>query len=198
ARLAARARQHPAAPRAARSASWRRPRPRPRSAPSPARAPARTGDVGVPAAPPGSVGCSPVRPYPTGRVGARDPHILGVRVYGVRAMSDAHLFAVGIVLAWLAGVRAYLTVFGVGVAGYLGWLDLPPALEATTSPWVLGVSCLLALTEFFADKIPGVDSGGHFVQTPAREPALAIPPPDAPSPTGAPPARLSATGASDT
>ena len=89
-------------------------------------------------------------------------------------MSDAHLFAVGIVLAWLAGVRAYLTVFGVGVAGYFGWLDLPPALEATTSPWVLGVCGLLAGVEFFADKIPGVDSAWDLVNTLARVPAGAF------------------------
>ena len=60
-------------------------------------------------------------------------------------MSEAHVFAIGILLAWLAGVRAYLTVFGVGIAGAFGWLDLPPALEATTSPWVLGVSGVLGV-----------------------------------------------------
>ncbi len=89
-------------------------------------------------------------------------------------MTEAHLFAVGVLLAWLAGVRAYLTVFGVGVAGALGWLDLPPALEATASPWVLGVSGALALVEFVADKIPGVDSGWDLLQTLARVPAGAF------------------------
>ncbi|MCF7223310.1 DUF4126 domain-containing protein [Marilutibacter chinensis] len=89
-------------------------------------------------------------------------------------MTDAHLFAIGVVLAWLAGVRAYLTVFGVGLAGALGWLDLPEALQATQSPWVLGVSGALALTEFFADKIPGVDSGWDLLQTLARVPAGAF------------------------
>jgi len=89
-------------------------------------------------------------------------------------MTEAHLFAVGVLLAWLAGIRAYLTVFGVGVAGALGWLDLPPALEATTSPWVLGVSGALALTEFLADKIPGIDSAWDLLQTLARVPAGAF------------------------
>ena len=89
-------------------------------------------------------------------------------------MSEAHVFAIGILLAWLAGVRAYLTVFGVGIAGYFGWLDLPPALEATTSPWVLGVSGALAVAEFFADKIPGVDSGWDLLQTLLRVPAGAF------------------------
>ena len=89
-------------------------------------------------------------------------------------MTDAHLFAIGILLAWLAGIRAYLTVFGVGIAGYFGWLDLPNALEATTSPWVLGVSGVLALAEFFTDKIPGVDSASDLVQTLFRVPAGAF------------------------
>lgn len=89
-------------------------------------------------------------------------------------MTEAHLFAIGIVLAWLSGVRVYLTVFGVGIAGVLGWLDLPQALEPTTSPWVLGVSGLLAAVEFFADKVPGVDSGWDLLHTLLRVPVGAF------------------------
>ncbi|RYZ69062.1 MAG: DUF4126 domain-containing protein, partial [Lysobacteraceae bacterium] len=77
-------------------------------------------------------------------------------------------------LAWMAGIRVYLTVFGLGLAGALGWLDLPPALQVTQSWWVLGTSGALALTEFFADKIPGVDSGWDLLQTLARVPAGAF------------------------
>ncbi|MEE7546054.1 DUF4126 domain-containing protein, partial [Xanthomonas sp. Kuri4-1] len=89
-------------------------------------------------------------------------------------MSEAHVFAIGILLAWLAGIRVYLTVFGVGLAGALGWLDLPPALQATQSWWVLGTSGALAVAEFFADKIPGVDSAWDLLQTLARVPAGAF------------------------
>ncbi|HEY5614214.1 MAG TPA: DUF4126 domain-containing protein [Lysobacter sp.] len=89
-------------------------------------------------------------------------------------MSDAHLFAIGVVLAWLAGVRVYLTVFGVGIAGAFGWLDLPQALEATQSPWVIGVSGVLAAAEFFADKIPGVDSAWDLMHTLLRVPTGAF------------------------
>ena len=89
-------------------------------------------------------------------------------------MTDAHLFAVGVVLAWLAGIRVYLTVFGVGVAGAFGWLDLPAALEVTQSPWVIGVSAVLAAAEFFADKIPGVDSGWDLLHPLLRVPAGAF------------------------
>ncbi|MGB3392652.1 MAG: DUF4126 domain-containing protein [Stenotrophomonas sp.] len=89
-------------------------------------------------------------------------------------MTEAHVFVIGILLAWLAGIRVYLTVFGVGLAGLLGWVELPPALQATQSWWVLGTSGALAIVEFFADKIPGVDSIWDLLQTLARVPAGAF------------------------
>ena len=89
-------------------------------------------------------------------------------------MTDAPLFALGLALACLAGVRAYLTVFGVGIAALLGWMPLPPGLEVVTSPWVLGTAAALALVEFFADKIPGVDSAWDLLNTLARVPVGAF------------------------
>ena len=89
-------------------------------------------------------------------------------------MTEAHVFVIGILLAWMAGIRVYLTVFGVGVAGLMGWVDLPPALQATESWWVLGTSGALAIAEFFADKIPGVDSIWDLLQTLTRVPAGAF------------------------
>jgi hypothetical protein len=62
----------------------------------------------------------------------------------------------------------------IGVAGLLRWLDLPQALQVTQSPWVLGVSGALALVEFFADKIPGVDSGWDLLHTLLRVPTGAF------------------------
>lgn len=89
-------------------------------------------------------------------------------------MSEAQLFALGLTLAALSGIRAYLTVFGIGLAGYLGWLDLPVALQVTTSPWVLGTAAVLTVVEFFADKIPGVDSGWDLLHTLLRVPVGAF------------------------
>lgn len=110
-------------------------------------------------------------------------------------MSEAHLFAIGIVLAWLAGVRVYLTVFGVGVAGWFGWLDLPPALAVAQSPGVMGVSGALALVEFFTDKIPGVDSVSDLLHTLLRVPVGAFLAAAAISPDGELGAGMLATGA---
>jgi uncharacterized membrane protein len=89
-------------------------------------------------------------------------------------MTEAHIFALGLALACLAGVRAYFTVFGVGLAGLMGWVDLPSALQVTTSPWVMVTAGALAVVEFSADKIPGVDSGWDLLQTLARVPAGAF------------------------
>ena len=110
-------------------------------------------------------------------------------------MSEAHLFAIGVLLAWLAGIRVYLTVFGVGIAGLFGWLDLSPALQVAASPWVIGVSGALAVAEFFADKIPGVDSGWDLLQTLARVPAGAFLAAATLSPDGELGAGMLATGA---
>lgn len=110
-------------------------------------------------------------------------------------MSDASLFALGLVLAWLAGLRVYLTVFGLGLAGALGWMDLPPALEPVQSPWVLGVAGALAAVEFMADKIPGVDSVWDLLHTLLRVPAGAFLAAAAISPDGHLGAGALATGA---
>ena len=110
-------------------------------------------------------------------------------------MEQAHLFAIGVLLAWLAGIRVYLTVFGVGLAGFFGWLQLPDALQATQSPWVLGVSGVLAAGEFLADKIPGVDSVSDLLHTLLRVPAGAFLAAAAMSPDGELGAGMLATGA---
>lgn len=110
-------------------------------------------------------------------------------------MQPEHLFAIGILLAWLAGIRVYLTVFGIGLAGFLGWLQLPEAMQAAQSPWVLGISGTLAVAEFLADKIPGVDSVWDLLHTLLRVPAGAFLAAAAISPDGHLGAGMLATGA---
>ena len=110
-------------------------------------------------------------------------------------LDQSHLFAIGVLLAWLAGVRVYLTVFGVGMAGMLGWLELPEALQATQSVWVLGTSGVLAVAEFVADKIPGVDSVWDLLHTVLRIPVGAFLAAAAMSPNGELGTGMLATGA---
>ncbi|HET6604112.1 MAG TPA: DUF4126 domain-containing protein [Xanthomonadaceae bacterium] len=85
-------------------------------------------------------------------------------------MTEAQLFALAVTLAWLAGVRIYLTVFALGLAGAMGWVELPGSLELCASPWVIATAGVLTVVEFGADKIPGVDSAWDLLNTVLRIP----------------------------
>ena len=79
--------------------------------------------------------------------------------------------AIAAALAWGAGLRLYATLFCVGLAGMLGWVELPTHLRMLQSPLVLGASGFMTFVEFFADKIPWVDSLWDVVHTFIRIPA---------------------------
>jgi len=71
----------------------------------------------------------------------------------------------------IAGWRLYLTVFITGLAMRLGWINLPEhlqLLDALANPWVLAISALGALAEFFADKILWLDSIWDTIHTVIR------------------------------
>jgi|TARA_R100001244_G_scaffold20643_11_gene21772 hypothetical protein len=71
----------------------------------------------------------------------------------------------------ISGWRLYLTVFITGLAMRLGWISLPEnlqLLDALANPWVLAISALGALAEFFADKILWLDSIWDTIHTAIR------------------------------
>ena len=81
------------------------------------------------------------------------------------------LLALAAALGWASGVRLYAAVFLVGLAGFMGWIDLPQGLHVLQHPGVLAASGFMAFTEFFADKIPFVDSMWDMAHTIIRIPA---------------------------
>ena len=83
----------------------------------------------------------------------------------------AGLLALAAGLGWAAGLRLYTVIFVVGMAGRLGWIVLPPGLQLLEHPVVLGAAGLMLIIEFFADKIPLVDSVWDTVHTFIRIPA---------------------------
>src|SRR5258706_3213151 len=83
----------------------------------------------------------------------------------------AQLVALAATLGFASGLRLYAVVFAVGLAGFFGWVDLPPALHALAHPWVLAASGAMVVIEFFADKIPALDSAWDAVHTFIRIPA---------------------------
>jgi hypothetical protein len=83
----------------------------------------------------------------------------------------AGLLALAAGLGWASGLRLYTTLFIIGLAGKLGWVVLPGGLRLLEHPWVLGAAGLMLLLEFFADKIPLLDSIWDTVHTFIRIPA---------------------------
>jgi hypothetical protein len=81
------------------------------------------------------------------------------------------LVALAAALGWASGVRLYAVLFVTGALGYFGWVDLPGGLAVLAHPLVLAASGFMCFVEFFADKIPGVDSIWDFVHTFIRIPA---------------------------
>jgi Domain of unknown function (DUF4126) len=84
---------------------------------------------------------------------------------------DLAEIAVATALAWGAGLRAYAVIFLVGLAGTLGWFELPEHLRLLAHPLVLGASGFMTLVEFFADKLPWLDSVWDAVHSFIRIPA---------------------------
>lgn len=76
--------------------------------------------------------------------------------------------------AWASGINLYATVLLVGLLGSFGLVPLPDALSPLTSPVVLAVAGVAYCLEFFADKIPGLDSAWDAVHTFIRIPAGAL------------------------
>jgi hypothetical protein len=86
-------------------------------------------------------------------------------------LDAVQLIALAAALGWASGLRLYLTVLLVGIAGHWGWIALPPGLEVLGSPLVMGCAAVMALIEFLADKIPLIDSAWDALHTLIRIPA---------------------------
>ncbi len=83
----------------------------------------------------------------------------------------AGLAALAAALGWASGIRLYLVVFLTGIAGFMGFIPLPSGLHVLQHPAMLAGSGFMLFVEFFADKIPGVDSLWDMVHTVIRVPA---------------------------
>ena len=111
-------------------------------------------------------------------------HTVGLHIDGgtARAVGDAaanataqldmpSLLALAAALGWASGFRLYAVVFLVGMMGVLGWMPLPPGLAMLQHPLVLMVSGFMVMVEFFADKVPWVDSAWDAAHAFIRVPA---------------------------
>jgi hypothetical protein len=84
------------------------------------------------------------------------------------------VLAVALAASWASGFNVYATVLVLGGAQRLGLVSLPHDLQALGSVWVLAAAALLFALNFFADKIPLVDSLNDVLHTFVRIPAGAL------------------------
>ena len=86
-------------------------------------------------------------------------------------VSAVELIALASTVSLLAGWRLYLVTFAVGIAMRFGWIALPDqlhALDVLSNNWIIGIAAVGALAEFFADKIPWVDSAWDAIHSVVR------------------------------
>ncbi|MEP6742902.1 MAG: DUF4126 domain-containing protein [bacterium] len=76
--------------------------------------------------------------------------------------------------SWVSGIRLYAAVATLGLLGRFAHLHLPGDLTVLTNWWVIGIASALFVIEFFADKIPYLDSTWDVVHTFIRIPAGAV------------------------
>ncbi len=77
-------------------------------------------------------------------------------------------------LAWASGLNLYAAILTLGILANTGNIDLPPDLQVVANPLVLGAAGLMYFIEFFADKVPGVDTAWDSIHTFIRIPAGAM------------------------
>src|SRR5258708_15361295 len=83
-------------------------------------------------------------------------------------MQILQTLGVALGLASLAGLNLYLTVFVTGLAIQQHWIDVSqtyPDLAILGHPAILAVSGVLYVLQFFADKVPWVDSLWDAIHT---------------------------------
>src|SRR6188474_3137524 len=70
--------------------------------------------------------------------------------------------------SFAAGINLYATVAILGLASRYRWVALPPEYQVFDNPWIIGAALALYVVEFFADKIPWLDSAWDAVHTAIR------------------------------
>lgn len=76
--------------------------------------------------------------------------------------------------SWTSGINLYASVATLGLLGRFAGLELPGELSVVTNWWVIGIASALYCVEFFADKVPWLDSTWDLVHTFIRVPAGAV------------------------
>lgn len=80
-------------------------------------------------------------------------------------MDTVQLLGSALGLGLLAGIRLYATVLILGLIARFHWFDLPPGLDVLGHTWLLVTASVACFIEFFADKVPWLDTMWDTVHT---------------------------------
>jgi hypothetical protein len=89
-------------------------------------------------------------------------------------MEAVEIIALSMGAAWASGINLYATIFMLGYMGLTGNIHLPDELMILSDPLVMTAAGVMYCVEFFADKVPGVDTGWDSIHTFIRIPAGAM------------------------
>lgn len=89
-------------------------------------------------------------------------------------METISIIAAALGVAWASGINLYAAILTLGLLGTTGSIELPPELEVLQNPFVLIAAGFMYCVEFFADKIPGVDTAWDAIHSFVRIPAGAV------------------------
>ena len=89
-------------------------------------------------------------------------------------MEAVQIIALTMGIAWASGINLYAAIATLGILGATGNMVVPPGLEVVQHPAVIAAAGLMYCVEFFADKIPGVDTGWDTIHTFVRIPAAGV------------------------
>jgi hypothetical protein len=92
----------------------------------------------------------------------------------VASIPASELVALLIATSFAAGLNVYATVATLGLLAHAGVLPLPPALQLLSNWYVIAVSGVMFVIEFFADKIPAFDLLWNALHTFIRVPIAAL------------------------
>lgn len=79
--------------------------------------------------------------------------------------------------SFAAGLNLYATVAILGLAERYGWVDLPPQYAVFNNTYIIAIALVMYVIEFFADKIPWVDTiwdGIHTIVRPLGGALIAV------------------------
>jgi hypothetical protein len=89
-------------------------------------------------------------------------------------MNPIETLGIALGAGFSSGLNLYATVATLGLLERFGVIHLPPSLHVLAHPAVLVIAAVLYFVEFFADKIPYVDTVWDMIHTFIRPPAAAL------------------------